>query len=67
MVKQSDYRQPEVEACKSVMLEVLTALGPFRDHVVVVGGNVPWLIIESAREPETGKRLLQLVNMGRSC
>ncbi len=54
MVKQSDYSQPEVEACFSVLMEVITILGEFRDNIVLVGGNVPPLLIPSAREKHPG-------------
>ena len=49
MVKQSDYHAPEVQACHSVLLEILTVLGEFRKNIAIVGGNVPPLIIPSAR------------------
>ena len=50
MVKQSDYQEPEVQACYSVLLEILTVLGEFRKDIIIVGGNVPPLIIPSAKE-----------------
>jgi len=45
MVKQSDYREPEVRACLSVLLEIMTILGEFRENIIIVGGNVPPLLI----------------------
>lgn len=54
MVKQSDYSQPEVQACFSVLMEIMTILGEFRENIVVVGGNVPPLLIPSAREKHPG-------------
>lgn len=54
MVKQSDYHEPEVQACHSVLLEILTILGEFRKDIVIVGGNVPPLLIPSAREKYPG-------------
>ncbi|MBM3118958.1 MAG: hypothetical protein FJ006_05305 [Chloroflexi bacterium] len=54
MVKQSDYSQPEVQACISVLVEVMTVLGEFRDNIVIVGGNVPPLLIPSAKEKHPG-------------
>ena len=55
MVKQSDYAPPEVQACLSVLVEVMTVLGEFRENIVIVGGNVPPLLIRSAevRHPGT--------------
>jgi len=54
MVRQSDYREAEVQACFSVLLEVMTVLGEFRENVVIVGGSVPSLLIPSAKEKHLG-------------
>ncbi|MDP2719748.1 MAG: hypothetical protein Q8P44_07970 [Dehalococcoidia bacterium] len=54
MVKKSDYNQPEVQACFSVMVEIVTILGEYRDDIVLVGGNVPPLLIPSAKEKHPG-------------
>jgi hypothetical protein len=54
MVKQSDYNEPEVQACFSVLLEIMTVLGEFRDNVVIVGGNVPSLLFPLAEEKHSG-------------
>ena len=54
MVRQSDYREAEVQACFSVLLEIMTALGELRENVVIVGGNVPSLLIPSAKEKHPG-------------
>jgi hypothetical protein len=37
MVKKSDYGQPEVQACFSVMVEIITILGEYRDNIVLIG------------------------------
>lgn len=54
MVKQSEYKAPEVRACLSVLLEIMTILGEFRENIVIVGGNVPPLLIASAKEKHPG-------------
>lgn len=54
MVKQSDYAPPEVKACLSVLVEVMTVLGEFRENIVIVGGNVPPLLIPSAKAKHPG-------------
>lgn len=54
MVKQSDYGEPEVQACFSVLLEIMTVLGEFRENVVIVGGNVPSLLFPLATEKHSG-------------
>jgi len=54
MVRQSDYPEAEVQACFSVLLELMTALGEFRQDAVVVGGNVTSLLIPDAKEKHPG-------------
>jgi len=54
MVRQSDYPEAEVQACLSVLLEVMTVLGELRENIVIVGGNVPSLLIPSAKEKHPG-------------
>jgi hypothetical protein len=54
MVKQSDYTEPETQACLSVLVEVMTILGEFRKNIVIVGGNVPPLLIKSASVKHPG-------------
>jgi len=54
MVRQSDYPEAEVQACVSVLLELMTFLGEFRENIVIVGGNVPPLLIRSAKEKYPG-------------
>ncbi|MCK4591022.1 MAG: hypothetical protein KAT86_04655, partial [Candidatus Latescibacteria bacterium] len=50
----SDYKEPEVRACLSVLLEIMTILGEFRENIIIVGGNVPPLLISSAKEKHPG-------------
>ncbi len=54
MVKQSDYNESEIQACFSVLLEIMTVLGEFRDNIVIVGGNVPSLLFPLAEEKHSG-------------
>lgn len=54
MVKRSDYQEAEVQACFSVLLEIMTALGELRENIVIVGGNVPALLIPSSQEKHPG-------------
>jgi predicted nucleotidyltransferase len=54
MVKQSDYTKSEIQACFSVLLEIMTVLGEFRDNIVIVGGNVPSLLLPLAEEKHSG-------------
>ena len=41
MVTKHDYGKIEVEACLSVLVELLTVLGEYRDHIVLTGGWIP--------------------------
>ncbi len=54
MVKKGDYSQLGVEACSSVLIELITILGEFRDNIVLIGGNVPPLLIPDARDRHPG-------------
>jgi len=49
-----DYGAEAVAAAKSVLVELVQVLGEFRDHIVVVGGWVPGLLLADAREPHIG-------------
>lgn len=44
MVTPEDFNDDAVEACRCVMIEVLTILGKHRDQLVIVGGWVPPLL-----------------------
>jgi len=54
MVRQSGYAPPEVQACLSILVEIMTILGEFRENIVIVGGNVPPLLIQSAEVKHPG-------------
>ena len=40
-----DYSADQVEAAKSVLIELVHLLGQYRDDIVVVGGWVPHLLL----------------------
>ncbi|MFH1356589.1 MAG: hypothetical protein ABII18_05590 [bacterium] len=42
----SEFTPSTAEACKSVMLEIISCLGPYRKHFVLVGGLVPKILID---------------------
>lgn len=44
MANLDDYHDDAIDACRSVMVEVLTILGKHRAHLVLVGGWVPPLL-----------------------
>ena len=54
MVTRSDYTSNEVEICLSVMVELLTVMGELRDHVVLVGGWVPYFLLKDKQHEHTG-------------
>lgn len=54
MVTQRDYTAEAVAACKSVLVELVQLLGEFRDHMVIVGGWVPVLLVTEATATHPG-------------
>jgi len=53
-VTRSHYPQDEVQAALSVLVEVLTVLGEYRENIVVVGGWVPYFIVDAGKTEHTG-------------
>jgi hypothetical protein len=49
-----DYSADQVEAARSVLLELLHLLGEYRDDIVVVGGWVPQLVLPRGPTPHVG-------------
>ncbi len=49
-----DYSADQVEAARSVLLELAHLLGEYRDDIVVVGGWVPNLLLPRAAAPHVG-------------
>lgn len=49
-----DYGDREVRAARSVLIELGQILGVWRDGYVVVGGAVPWLLLEGAKPRHIG-------------
>lgn len=54
MVTKIDYDKIEVTICLSVMVEILTLMGEFRKHIVLIGGWVPYFLLEEGRKEHTG-------------
>ena len=54
MATRADYVPDEVAACYSVVLELMTLLGEFREHLVLVGGWVPYLVLGEAGRRHVG-------------
>ena len=49
-----DYSRDQVEAARSVLLELVHLLGEYRDDIVVVGGWVLQLILRPGHPPHVG-------------
>ena len=54
MVIRYDYGKKEVDACLSVLVELMTILGEFRDNIVLVGGWIPYFLMEKKRHEHVG-------------
>ncbi len=54
MVSKGQYGEREVNACKSVLLELVHLLGELKDEMVIIGGWTPSLLFPEARDPHVG-------------
>lgn len=54
MVSRSDYGIKEVNACKSVLLELVHLLMELKDHIVVIGGWIPTFLFPQSEDPHVG-------------
>jgi hypothetical protein len=59
MVTKTDYGKREIEAGRSVLIELVHLLGEVRDSVVLVGGSVPPLLY-----PETARDYVGTLDVG---
>ena len=54
MVTRKDYTAEAVEATYSVLIELMHALGQHREHIVLIGGWVPDILLGDVAEPHVG-------------
>lgn len=54
MVSKSDYTPEEVQACKSVLVELIHIFGEIKDGVVIIGGWTPALLLPQTDNPHIG-------------
>lgn len=54
MVTKYDYGKSEVNACLSVLVELMTILGEYRNFIVLVGGWIPYFLLENSRNEHVG-------------
>lgn len=50
----TDYQERTTEAVKAVLIEVAQVLGAFEGKYAVIGGAVPWLLLENRDMPHVG-------------
>jgi len=60
MVTKLDYEKNKVEACFSVLLELMTLLGEFRDNIVLIGGWIPYFLLPGKSKEHTGSMDIDL-------
>jgi hypothetical protein len=54
LVTKSNYSKKEVGTCLSVIVEVMTILGSYRDKIVLIGGWVPYFILDKQGKDHIG-------------
>jgi hypothetical protein len=54
MVSKSQYGEREVNACKSVLIELVHLLGEIKDEMVIIGGWTPTFLLPQSEEPHIG-------------
>ncbi|KPK91317.1 hypothetical protein AMJ80_07455 [bacterium SM23_31] len=54
MGTKSEYIREETEICLSVLLELMTILGEYRDNIAIIGGWVPYFLMNHVRHEHTG-------------
>lgn len=54
MVNKKHYSKLETEVCLSVLMELFTILGEYRDRIVLVGGWIPYFLNEAYRDEHVG-------------
>ena len=50
----AEYEERTVRAVRAVLIEIAQILGSFRDEFVIVGGAVPWLLLDNAAMRHVG-------------
>jgi len=54
LVTKSNYGKKEVNICLSVIVEIMTILGSYRDNIVLIGGWVPYFILDKKGKDHIG-------------
>lgn len=54
MVTKSNYEREEVDICLSVIVEIMTILGNYKNNIVLIGGWVPYFILDKKGKDHVG-------------
>jgi hypothetical protein len=54
LVTKLNYDKKEVNICLSVIVEIMTILGSYRDNIVLIGGWVPYFILDKKGKDHIG-------------
>ena len=54
MVTISDYLRDDVENALAVLIELMTLLGEFRDDIVLIGGWIPYFLLDKNKDEHIG-------------
>ena len=54
MVSKSQYGEREVNACKSVLIELIHLLGEIKNDMVIIGGWAPKFLLPQSDDPHVG-------------
>ena len=54
MVSRSDYTDKEVNACKSVLIEIVHLLSEIKDEMVIIGGWIPSFLFPESNDTHIG-------------
>ena len=54
MVTKSNYEKKEVDICLSVIVEIMTILGSYKNNIILIGGWVPYFILDKKGKDHIG-------------
>jgi len=54
LVTKLNYEKKEVSICLSVIVEIMTILGSYRDSIILIGGWVPYFILDKKGKDHIG-------------
>lgn len=57
----NQYNNENTVAVRMVLTELSVLLGPHRDHYVLIGGLLPWVMFPEAEEPHAGTNDIDIV------